>query len=109
MPEIVKMAIGILSKEIRSKLITCLRNSFDYKNDKITGCDADSFKTLFNRSMAINRSLVYLLLQFRILIMPLVSIIVSQTRNMNIIPCGLSSIEHNSVDDLCEHFSTNIA
>ena len=46
MPEIVKMAIGILSKEIRSKLITCLRNSFDYKNDKITGCDADSFKTL---------------------------------------------------------------
>ena len=50
MPEIVKMAIGILSKEIRSKLITCLRNSFDYKNDKMTGCDADSFKTLFGVS-----------------------------------------------------------
>ena len=46
MPEIVKMAIGILSKEIRSKLITCLRNSFDYKNNKITGYDVNSFEKI---------------------------------------------------------------
>ena len=43
-PEIVKMAIGILSKGIRSKLITCLRNSFDYKENKITGYDVNSFE-----------------------------------------------------------------
>ena len=47
MPEIVKMAIGILSKEIRSKLITCLRNSFTCRKDKIAGCDANSFEKIF--------------------------------------------------------------
>ena len=47
MPEIVKMAIGILSKEIRSKLITCLRNSFDYEKNKITGYDINSFEKPF--------------------------------------------------------------
>ena len=48
MPEIVKMAIGILSKEIRWKLITCLRHSFTYRNNKMPGYDVDNLEKLFN-------------------------------------------------------------